>query len=141
MPTTGSLISVSLAALAETSSKSSHSVTGGGDNGGSLGPVGSEGQSRDNTSDGADIAPPATDGPGVKRLFFGTVDIDPARARFEFGEIVDEVLMLFASRADTKVRVSIEISAETDGVFDEKLQRAVRENCTQLRFKNKDFES
>ncbi|MGF6658196.1 putative AAA+ superfamily ATPase [Paraburkholderia youngii] len=76
-----------------------------------------------------------------KRRFYGTVNLDPARARFEFGEIVDEVLMLFAARADTTVRVSIEISAETEDQFDENLQRAVRENCAQLKFVNKDFEN
>lgn len=78
--------------------------------------------------------------PAVMRRFFGTANLDPARARLEFGEIIDEVLILFTKRSNTKVRVSIEISAETEGEFDENLQRSVRENCTQLKFVNKDFE-
>ncbi|SAL19074.1 hypothetical protein AWB73_01129 [Caballeronia turbans] len=103
----------------------------------SSGTVGKTGNDSTTHPDGGEQITPAST---QKRRFFGTVNLDAARARFEFGEIVDEVLMLFASRSDTTVRVSIEISAETEGQFDENLQRAVRENCTQLNFVNKDFE-
>ncbi len=53
---------------------------------------------------------------------------------------MDEVIQHFRARADTDLKISIEIRAETTGKFDEALQRTIRENCTQLNFHNKDFD-
>ncbi len=39
-----------------------------------------------------------------------------------------------------KVKIAIEIQAESEMGFDEGLQRAVKENCNVLRFKNAEFE-
>lgn len=39
-----------------------------------------------------------------------------------------------------KVRISVEIEAESSSGFDDGVQRAVRENCDQLKFKNRSFE-
>ncbi|MEF8717182.1 MAG: hypothetical protein V5B44_05385 [Candidatus Accumulibacter necessarius] len=39
-----------------------------------------------------------------------------------------------------KVKIAIEIQAETSSGFDDSLQRAVKENCNVLRFKNAEFE-
>ena len=75
-----------------------------------------------------------------KRVFFGTVELDPVRAKLQFADVVDEVLIQFASRAGVKIKVSIEIQAESDAGFDDGIQRAVRENCAQLKFKNSGFE-
>ena len=75
-----------------------------------------------------------------KRVFFGTVELDPVRAKLQFADVVDEVLMQFASRTGVKIKVSIEIQAESDSGFDDGIQRAVRENCAQLKFKNSGFE-
>ena len=75
-----------------------------------------------------------------KRVFFGTVELDPVRAKLQFADVVDEVLMQFASRAGVKIKVSVEIQAESDTGFDDGIQRGVRENCAQLKFKNSGFE-
>jgi len=39
-----------------------------------------------------------------------------------------------------KVKIAIEIQAESPTGFDAGLQRIVRENCATLKFKNADFE-
>jgi predicted AAA+ superfamily ATPase len=77
-----------------------------------------------------------------KRIFFGTVELDAVRAKLQFSDVADEVLLLFAQRPDVKLKVTVEVEAETSAAagFDESLQRAVRENCNHLKFKNASFE-
>lgn len=75
-----------------------------------------------------------------KRMFFGTVDLDPVKAKLQFSDVADEVLMLFTQKPGVKVRISVEIEAESPTGFDDGVQRAVRENCNQLKFKNQAFE-
>lgn len=111
-------------------------------------------------STGGSTATPAKEGSGVvtgggsgastttttaassakKRVFYGTVDLDPVKAKLQFSDVAEEVILLFAQRPDVKVRISIEIEAESNSGFDEDLQRSVRENCDQLKFKNRAFE-
>lgn len=55
-------------------------------------------------------------------------------------DVADEVLMLFTQKPGVKVRISVEIEAESPTGFDDGVQRAVRENCNQLKFKNQAFE-
>jgi hypothetical protein len=38
-----------------------------------------------------------------------------------------------------KVRIAIEIEAESPSGFDDGIQRAAKENCDQLKFKTRDF--
>lgn len=75
-----------------------------------------------------------------KRVFFGSVKLDPNQAGRRFSDIADEVLQHFRARADTTLDITVEIRAQTTGRFDEALQRTVRENCTQLRFRDHGFE-
>jgi predicted AAA+ superfamily ATPase len=75
-----------------------------------------------------------------KRMFFGTVDLDPVKAKLQFSDVAEEVLMLFTQKPGVKVRISVEIEAESPTGFDDGVQRAVRENCNQLKFKNQAFE-
>ena len=104
-------------------------------------PVGSSGSTSPTTTGGATTtttsAPVAT---AKKRMFFGTVDLDPVKAKLQFSEVADEVLMLFTQKPGVKVRISVEIEAESPTGFDDGVQRAVRENCNQLKFKNQVFE-
>jgi predicted AAA+ superfamily ATPase len=79
-------------------------------------------------------------GKQTKRQFYGSIELDPVRAKFDFANIVDEVVMQFTSRPDVKVRIAIEIHAESSTGFDEGLQRAVKENCNVLKFKTVEFE-
>lgn len=75
-----------------------------------------------------------------KKMFFGTVEIDPRRAKLQFSDVAEDVILLFAQRPDVRLKVSIEIEAESDAGFEEGLQRSVRENCDLLKFKNRSFE-
>jgi uncharacterized protein len=75
-----------------------------------------------------------------KTMFFGSVTLDPIRAKLQFSDVAEEVLMLFTQRPGVKVRISVEIEAESPSGFDDGVQRAVRENCDQLKFKNRSFE-
>lgn len=75
-----------------------------------------------------------------KTVFFGQVELDPVRAKLQFSDVAEEVLMLFTSKPGVKVKVSLEIQAEAASGFDESTQRAARENCNQLKFKNHGFD-
>ena len=50
-------------------------------------------------------------------------------------------MLQFTSKPGVKVKIAIEIAAETATGFDDNLQRAVKENCKVLRFTNAEFES
>jgi hypothetical protein len=74
------------------------------------------------------------------RQFYASIELDPIQAKKQFADLVDEVVLQFTSRSDVKVKIAIEIQAEAETGFDEGLQRAVKENCNVLHFKNADFE-
>ena len=76
----------------------------------------------------------------VKKQFYGTIELDAIQAKKQFSDLVDEVILQFTSRPGVKVRIAIEIQADSTTGFDDGLQRAVRENCNVLRFKNAEFE-
>lgn len=71
----------------------------------------------------------------AKKLFYGTVDLDPIQAKKQFADLVDEVVQQFTIKPGVKVRISIEIQAESAIGFDAGLQRVVSENCNVLRIK------
>lgn len=54
---------------------------------------------------------------------------------------VEEVVLQFTAKPGLKVRIAIEIQAETGTGFDDNLQRAVKENCKVLKFKSAEFEA
>lgn len=82
-------------------------------------------------------------GATAKRSFYATVELDPVKAKVLFSDVTDEVLMLLAKSPDVRLKVTVEIDAQTtaEAGFDDSLQRAIRENCNQLKFKNASFES
>lgn len=73
-------------------------------------------------------------------MFFGDVELDPVKAKLQFSEVAEEVLMLFTSKPGVKVKISVEIRAEHPAGFDESTQRAVLENTRVLKFNNRDFD-
>jgi predicted AAA+ superfamily ATPase len=77
----------------------------------------------------------------VKKQFYASIELDPILAKKQFADLVDEVVLQFTARPGVKVRIAIEIQAETATGFDDNLQRAVGENCKVLRFKNAEFEN
>ena len=87
------------------------------------------------------VAANASTPPTVKKQFYGSVELDPIQAKKQFADLVDEVILQFTSRPGIKVKIAIEIQAETAAGFEDNLQRAVKENCKVLRFKNAEFEN
>lgn len=70
-----------------------------------------------------------------KKLFFGSVELNPMQPKPQFGDVVDEIVMLL-NRPDVRLKITVEIEAESEDGFDDNIQRAVRENCSQLKFKS-----
>lgn len=75
-----------------------------------------------------------------KRHFYGVVSLDPIKAKMDFATIVDEIIQNFNLKSDVKVKISVDIQAESTNGFDENLQRTIRENCSVLRFNNAEFD-
>lgn len=76
----------------------------------------------------------------IKKQFYGAIDLDPIQAKKQFADLVDEVVQQFTIQPGVKVKIAIEIQAESSSGFDEVVQRVVKENCNVLRFKNAEFE-
>lgn len=76
----------------------------------------------------------------LKKQFYGSIELDAIQAKMQFANLVDEVVLQFTSRPGVRVKIAIEIQAESTTGFDEGLQRAVKENCNVLRFNNAEFE-
>lgn len=100
-----------------------------------------------NGTDGSPVAPSigpgdATPAPSgtVKTQFYGTVDLDPFKAKMDFAMLVDEVVEQFTKRTGVQVKISVEIEAGSDAGFDENLQRTIKENCSVLKFNGAEFE-
>lgn len=99
---------------------------------------------------GVGTTPPPTPGgttqPGagptaaVKKQFYGTIALDPVKAKMDFATIMDEVVQHFTAKLGVDVTISVEIEAKSRDGFDEALQRTVKENCNVLRFSNAEFE-
>lgn len=105
--------------------------------GSSVSPDDSDGSSEN--GDGTAPKPPKP--PAAKKtVFFGNVELDPIKAKLQFSEVSEEVLMLFTSKPGVKVTVKVEINAECHTGFDEAIQRAVLENTRVLKFINRDFD-
>lgn len=94
---------------------------------------------------GIDYPPPSdtpTGGPIAEpvRRFYGTIELDPIQAKLKFKGLIDEVVQNFTVLPGVKVKFRIDIEAEAPDVFDEALQRTVKENCQVLGFKQAGFE-
>ena len=77
----------------------------------------------------------------AKKQFYASIDLDPIQAKRQFADLVDEVVQQFTLRPGVKVRIAVEIQAESPAGFDDGLQRAVKENCNVLKFKSAEFEA
>jgi predicted AAA+ superfamily ATPase len=81
-----------------------------------------------------------TSGQSTNKLFYGSVDLNPFMAKKQFADIVEEVLQQFTLRPGSTVRIAVDIEVTSTTGFDDAIQRAVKENCNVLKFKNADFE-
>ena len=107
---------------------------------------------KDKKNPGDDNETPPIDKPGegavdpptpttLKTQFYGSINLDPVKAKLSFAEIVDEVVQQFTSKLNIEVRIAVEIVAQAPEGFDESLQRAIKENCSVLNFNSAEFES
>jgi predicted AAA+ superfamily ATPase len=78
--------------------------------------------------------------PDTKTHFYGTVSMDPIKAKMDFATVMDEVVQHFSSKLGVSVRISVEIQADFKNGFDQNLQRTVKENCSVLKFSVAEFE-
>lgn len=72
------------------------------------------------------------------RRYFGTVTLDPLKARAQFTDIEMEVLE-HLKKAGARVRIHLDISAEMSKPFDQDTIRNVRENSRTLKFDDNEF--
>ena len=75
-----------------------------------------------------------------KKQFYGTISLDPVKAKMDFANIMDEVVQHFSSKIGVKVQINIEIQANNKDGFDQNLQRTIKENCNVLKFNSAEFE-
>ena len=76
----------------------------------------------------------------IKKQFYGTISLNPVKAKMDFATIMDEVVQQFTAKLGVDVTISVEIEAKSNAGFDEGLQRTVKENCNVLHFSNAEFE-
>lgn len=69
-----------------------------------------------------------------KSRFYGTISLDPATAKFQFGQVVDEILLHFTTRPGVQITIKIDIDANAANGFDEQIVRTVKENARVLGF-------
>ncbi|MEA3642689.1 MAG: hypothetical protein VBE63_22510, partial [Lamprobacter sp.] len=79
-------------------------------------------------------------GTPAKTQFYGSIELDPVKAKLDFAQIVDEIIEPFTARVGVEVTISIDIQAKTKTGFDESLQRTIKENCSVLKFGSAEFE-
>ncbi len=84
--------------------------------------------------------PPGSKPEPLPMRFFATVDVDPDRPSRDVGKIADEVIVHLSTLPRARVRVTVEIEADTPGGVSEQVQRVVTENCRTLKFKSHGFE-
>uniref|UniRef100_UPI0026198E16 hypothetical protein n=1 Tax=uncultured Halomonas sp. TaxID=173971 RepID=UPI0026198E16 len=90
--------------------------------------------------DGATPTPSPASPSVAKTQFYGTVTLDPVKAKLDFANVVDEIVEQFTLRTGVEVKISVEIEATSHDGFDEALQRTIKENCNVLKFSSSEFE-
>jgi len=78
-------------------------------------------------------------GNGIKKRFYAAKELNPQRARLDFNEVLEDVLMQLTSRHSAFVNISIEIQAMDSSGFDEATQKTLQASCSKLSFKSSDF--
>jgi predicted AAA+ superfamily ATPase len=76
----------------------------------------------------------------LPQRFFGTVEVDADVATLDFSTIVNEVIQNFTAQTGVEVKITVEIEAQYREGFQAALQRAIKENCAVLKFRNAEFE-
>jgi len=76
----------------------------------------------------------------MPKRFYANIEFDPIIAKSSFYQIMDEVVDHFTTDMGTKVKITIEIEAESLEGFKESLQYIVKKNCRTLKFDMAEFE-
>ncbi len=76
---------------------------------------------------------------GTKKRFFATKELNPQKARLDFNEVLEEVLMKLTARHTTAVSISIEIVAQDTAGFEPGVRETIKLACDKLQFKQSDF--
>lgn len=90
--------------------------------------------------DDDDAAPQAPPAETLPTRFFGTVELDPSRVGRDAARIADEVISHLAGLVGSKLRVTMEISAQVPDGVPTNVVRIVTENARTLKFGNQGFE-
>jgi hypothetical protein len=112
-------VDVAFEHVKKTDTSTDASPTGGRDEGGGTGP--------------GTVDEPVV--PGQPHRFYGSVEIDMARPVRSFDGILNAVVMELQRNPNTKVKITLEIEAETPTGFDDADIGVVRDNARQLKFK------
>lgn len=113
----------------------------GGEPGGSTTPAGGSGSTVTPSPTPGSTGGTGTPAPtATKKQFYGTISLDPVKAKMDFATIIDEVVQQFTAKLGVNVKISVEIEATSQDGFDESMQRTVKENCNVLRFNSAEFE-
>lgn len=83
---------------------------------------------------------PDTGGSAGPRRYYGRITLDTMRWARTVGDIADAIVAQLERAPDTKVRISLEIEADSEG-FPDNVQRTVNENAATLKFETSEFES
>jgi hypothetical protein len=73
--------------------------------------------------------------PSKPRRFYGSVEIDMVRPVKSFDAILNAVVMELQRTQGAKVKLTLEIEAETAGGFEDSEVSVVRDNAKQLKFR------
>ena len=78
--------------------------------------------------------------PPQNKRFFMSADLDATRINRDVQRYVEEIIQHLTSVDDAKVKISIEVEAESADGFTQQTARVVNENCRTLRVRNFGFE-
>lgn len=72
--------------------------------------------------------------------YFATAELDPVKAALEFSKLAQELIELFTSSPDARVRIKVDVEAEDARGFSETIVRAAKENAGHLGLRTSEFE-
>ncbi len=84
--------------------------------------------------------PPPPKGATRPKAFHGTADVPQSSAKLRMVQLAEEVINLLGTDKDTKVRVTVEITADFPAGVSDTVKRAVSENVAALHFRTADWE-
>ena len=107
-----------------------------------------DGTSMAGSAGGSGVSPASTGHPAspvladaLKTHFYGTIALDPIRAKLDFVSLIDEVVQNFTTDLGVEVSITVEIQARKTAGFDGPTQRTIRENCNTVRFNSAEFDT